>query len=99
MLEIRERDDKISVIDFIQYEYYEDIEIMADILSKKLGAEFIKKLDGPDCRVWIFLIDGLKFTLQNDWGCSIFAKSEASKLKLKELLPKLNEVFGEQSKS
>ena len=83
------------LIAFNFWEEYEDIEKFATILKDKLSATISDIIDGPDCRIWRLKIDGVEILLINDdpYGNLLRADTEAAKIVLKNLLPKLNDIF------
>jgi hypothetical protein len=83
------------LIAFNFWEEYEDIEKFATIFNDELSAIITDKIDGPDCRIWKLIIDGVEILLINDdpYGNLLRADTEPAKIILRNLLPKLNDIF------
>lgn len=65
MNDIKNSSDELK-FSFSNLNDYDDFEIIFEKLQKKFKVEILKKLDGPDMRVWDINIEGKKFQLYND---------------------------------
>lgn len=54
------------IYSFSKLNDYDDLEIIYDELNKYFNINILKKLDGPDMRIWDIEIDSKQLQLYND---------------------------------
>lgn len=88
-------EEKYFLITFNVLENYDDIEKIAMVLESEVEMKVLKKNDGPDSRIWYLKYDGEDVLLINNdpYGSYLRGETIASKVLLKQLLPRLKTIF------
>jgi hypothetical protein len=83
-------DEHHFIVFFSDYQSYEALEEISEVLVK-LNFEVIRKVDGPDSRIWTMKIDDVFVELINDdpHGNFLRGNSPDAKQKLKDLYPRI----------